>query len=299
MHADVPAEPPTDGEAVAPRFQVHAYPLALRIVSSVLLVLSTALVLHASERILFATFTGAMNPKPPALAGWLALLALVLFGLTRLIRWLTAATFSVEPSRFVLQRRGDRFEIPVTSVESVRVWRLPLPGAGLSLRMQSGRGFQYALQVADPLPVLEAIGRDGSQTSAAVRHPLTVFAHARAMIVRRRWYRLALKFVLFPLLPAAAMFYTHQSITYGGPFGQYQWYGLGPYLRTFSTYWIFSTAVLVLFASLWRVLSELVAFVAVWISPPYARGVRRFVEVACAVLYYVGFPALLAWQYLQ
>jgi hypothetical protein len=299
MHADAPAEPSADGQAVAPSFQVHAYPLALRIVSSVLRVLGAAIVLYASELVFSTTFTGAVNPTPPARAGWLALLALVLFGLTRLIHWLTAATFSIEPSRFVLQRRGDRFEIPVTSVESVRVWRVLLPGAGLSLRMKSGRGFQYALQVADPLPVLEAIGRDSAQVSAAVRHPLTAFAHARATIARGRWYHLALKFVLFPLLPAASMFYTHQSITYGGPFGQYQWYGLGPYLRSFSTYWIFSTAVLVLFASLWRVLFELVAFVAVWIFPRYARGERRFVEVACAVLYYVGFPALLAWRYLQ
>ncbi|MFY0567994.1 hypothetical protein ACN28E_29755 [Archangium lansingense] len=292
MHADAPAEPSANGQAVAPRFQVQAYPLALRIVGAALQVLITADILCASALVVAATFTGAMNPKPPALAGWLALLAIVLFGLTRLIRWLTAATFSVEPSRFVLQRRDEQFEIPVTSVESARVWRLPLPGAGLSLRMKSGRGFQYALQVADPLPVLEAMGTEA-------RHPLTVFAHARAAVVRRRWYHLALKYVLFPLVPAVIMFQLNQRITYGGPFAQYHMYGLGSYLQNFITYWAYFTALLVLFASIWRVLAELVAFAAAWISPLRARGVRRFVEVAVAVLYYGGFCSLVAWKFLQ
>lgn len=292
MPADAPVAPSANGQAVTPRFQVHAYPLALRVISSLLQVLITADLLCASALVVTGTFTGAMNPKPPALAGWLALLALVLFGLTRLIRWLTAATFSVEPSQFVLQRRGDRFEIPATSVESARVWRLPMPGAGLSLRMKSGRGFQYALQVADPLPVLEAMGKEAG-------HPLTAFAHARATVIRRRWYHLALKFVLFPLVPTVIMFQLNQRITYGGPFAQYHMYGLRPYLLSFFTYWTYFTALLVLFASLWRVLSELVAFAAAWISPRRARGVRRFVEVASAVLYYGGFCALVAWRFLQ
>ncbi|HYO66806.1 MAG TPA: hypothetical protein VEU33_12040 [Archangium sp.] len=290
--ADAPVAPSAHGQPVAPRFKVHAYPLALRLISALLQVLMTADILCASALIVVGTFTGAMNPKPPALAGWLALIALALFGLTRLIRWLTAATFSVEPSQFVLERRGDRFELPVTSVESARVWRLPLPGAGLSLWMKSGRGFQYALQVADPLPVLEAMGKEAG-------HPLTAFAHARAKVIRRPWLHLALKFVLFPLVPAVIMFQLNQRITYGGPFAQYQMYGLGPYLWSFFTYWTYFTALLVLFASIWRVLAELVAFAGAWISPQRARGVRRFVEVANAVLYYGGFCSLVAWKFLQ
>ena len=155
--ADAPVAPSAHGQPVAPSFQVHAYPLVLRLVSSLLQVLTRADLLCASALVVVGTFTGAMNPRPPALAGWLVLIALGLSGLNWLIRWLSAATFSIEPSQFVLERRGDRFEIPVASVESARVWRLPLPGAGLSLRMKSGRGFQYELQVADPLPVLEAM----------------------------------------------------------------------------------------------------------------------------------------------
>ena len=299
MHAaDAPAEPPANGRAALPGFQVHAYPLVLRLVSSLLQVLSAAALLYASALIVFFTFTGAMNPKPPILGVWIGLLALALFGLTRLIRWLTAATFSVEPERLVLERRGERFEIPSSSVESVRVWRLPLPGAGVSLRMKSGRAFQYSSQVEDPLPLLEAIGQESPGALAEARRPLTVFTHARAMVVRRRWYHLAFKFVLFPLVPGTIVFRANQYITFGGPFSQYKMYGLGPYLQSFVTYWAYFFALLVLYATVWRVLSELVAFVGAWSSPRHARGVWRFVEVASAVLYYVGSLALLAAQFL-
>jgi len=297
MHADVPAEPPADGQSVAPRFQVHAHSLVLRIISSALGVLLAADVLVVSWLVATFTFTGALNPTPPPLAGWFALLALVLFGLIQLIRWLSAATFSVEPAQLVLQRRADRFEIPFTSVESVRIWRLFLPGAGVTLRMKSGRDFQSQLQVSDPLPLLEAIGRASPGISAEMRHPDTAFAHARATIARRRWYHRAFKFVLFPLLPAGIMFRANQYITYGGPFAQYQMYGLGPYLLSFFTYWVYFTALLVPYAWVWRVLLELVAFGAVWLSQRHARGVRWFVEIACAVLYYVGFPALLVVRF--
>ncbi|WP_257446842.1 hypothetical protein [Archangium lipolyticum] len=297
MHADAPAEPPVNGQASAPRFQVHAWPLALRLLGSALQVLTALTVLYASVLVMAFTFTGSQNPVPPARAGWCALLALVLFGLTRLLRLLTTATFSVEPGQLVLERRDERFEIPLASVDVVRVWWLP-PGAGFSLRMKSGRDFQYSPQVADPLPVLEAIGREKPEVSAAARHPHVVFAHARSVLASRRWYHWLIKFVLFPLVPTVIMFRANQYITYGGPFGQYQMYGLGPYLQSFGTYWAHYTGCLVVYASLLRVLFELVAFVAVWISPRHARGVRRFVEVTCAVLYYVGIPAFMGAMFL-
>lgn len=295
MHAaDAPAETSATAQADAPSFQVHAYVPAPRILGAVFQGVIAASILVASWIVFSFTFTGAMNPTPPALAGWLALLALVLFGLHRLIRWLSAATLSVEPSRLVLERRGDRFEIPVSSVESVRVWRLPLPGAGLSLRMKSGRTFQYSPQVADPRPLLEAIARENPSLTVETRHPLAAFAHARATSFHRRWYFFVLEFVLFPLVTGTIVFQLNQRITFGGPFAQYHMYGLGPYLRSFGTYWASLTAALVMFATPWRVLAELVALVGTWLSPPHARGVRRFVELAWLLLYFGGFSAIMA-----
>lgn len=286
-----------DMHAVASRFQVHAYSVPLRITGIVLHVLAAASLVQTTLLIAFSTFTGAMNPTPPPQAGAFFLLTLVLLGLARLLHGRTASTLAVEPTQLVLQRSGERFEIPLASVESVRPWWLPLPGRGLTLRMKSGRAFQYGLWVPDPLPVLEGLGRELPQSTEAVRHPGTAFAHARFELGRRRWYHLLFKFVLFPLLPTAIMFRLNQLITYGGWLGQYHMYGWGPYLLSFFTYWVYFIALLVLFASLWRVVFELVALVGTWVSPPHARGVRRFVEIASGVLYYVGIPALMLWRF--
>lgn len=296
MHAaDAPAETAAPGQdVVAPSFHVRAYALAPRFLSAVFQAVIAADLLLASYIVFSFTFTGAMNPTPPVMAGWLVLLALVLYGLLQLTRWLSGATFSVEPSRFVLERRGDRFEIPVSSVESIRVWRLPLPGAGLSLRMKSGRTFQYAAQVADPRPLLEAIARENPSLPVELAHPLAAFAHARATSFHRRWYFRVLELVLFPLVTGTIVFQLNQRITFGGPFAQYHMYGLGPYLRSFFTYWAALTSTLLLFATPWRVLAELVALVGAWLSPPRARGVRRVVEIAWLLLYFGGFSAVMA-----
>lgn len=295
MHAaDASAEPPAAGQAVAPSFHVRAYAPAPRLLSAVFQGVIAADLLLASFLVSAFTFNGAMNPMPPGIAGWLVLLALVLYGLLQVTRWLSAATFTVEPSRFVLERRGDRFEIPVASVESIRVWRLPLPGAGLSLRMKSGRAFQYSVQVADTKPLLEAMARENPTLPVETRHPLAAFAHARATSFHQRWYFRVLEFGLFPLVTGTIVFQLNQRITFGGPFAQYHMYGLGPYLRSFFTYWAALTSALLLFATPWRVLAELVALVGAWISPPHARGVRRFAEIAWLLLYFGGFSAVMA-----
>jgi hypothetical protein len=126
--ADASSEPSADGQSLAPRFQVHAYPLVLRLVSAGLQVLLAVNTLYVLVLVFFFTFTGAINPRPPARALWLTLLSFALLGLLRLIHRLTTASLSVEPERLVLERRGDRFEIPLASVEAVRVWRLLVPG---------------------------------------------------------------------------------------------------------------------------------------------------------------------------
>jgi hypothetical protein len=274
-----------------PHFQVHAYPLALRLVGSLALSVCGANLLFLAAVVVAPIFTGMGDPPLSGLATWLVLGSLVPLGLARLIRWSCAATLQVEPAQLVLQRRRVRFEIPRASIDSLRPWWVPLPGAGLTLRMKSGRSFHYRLQLPDPQPLLESLGKEDS-LAAAARHPSVAFAQARHALVRTRWYHLAFKFVLFPLLPTLLFFRAHQYITFGGPFGQYQMYGLGPYLKSLAGYWGTFIVQLLLFASVLRGVGELVALGGAWLSPPHARGMRRVVEIACRLLYYVGFPAL-------
>lgn len=277
----------------AASFSVHALSPPQRLGAGVLPVLGQVSLLAASWLVVFETFTGSTTPTPPALAGWLALLALGLFALNRLLSALTRATLLVEADRLVLDRRVDRLEIPLASVESVRCGGWPVPGVSLGLRMKSGRRFASALVLKDPLPVLEALERVRPGVGEAAGRPLIAFARARAL-TRPSALALVFKFVLFPLLPGTAVFQLNQRIIYGGPFAQYQTQGLGPYARSFMLYWAYLAAGLVLYACVCRVLAELVALVGAGLSPPHARGVRRFVEFTCAGLYYVGVPALLA-----
>lgn len=291
--------PPVSAPADAPRFRVHAWTRLSRAFSALVLGLALVLLYSGAGIILQFTFTGAMNPHPPVLAGLLVLAALLGVGLERLWRRFTRATVAVEAERLVLERRAERLEIPLASVARIRGWRLPWPSAGLSLRMRSGRSLGTGLRVEDPLPVLTALGPALQSAREEARHPLTAFVHARVTVLRQRGLWLAFKFVLFPLLPGGIMFRANQYITFGGPFAQYRMYGLAPYLMSLFTYWVYFAAVLLLYAALWRLPAETMALAATWALPSRARGIRLVVEVACGVLYYAGSLSILASQFLS
>ncbi|MBN1205799.1 MAG: hypothetical protein JXB05_12855 [Myxococcaceae bacterium] len=225
-------------------------------------------------------------------------LTLVPRGLVWLLQRFTAATLHVEPTRLVLQLRTVRFELPLESITGLEPWRLPLPGSGVALRMKSGRRFQYGLQVEAPAPLFAALGSALPTAGAAAAHPSSRLGQARHDFRRRLWDKPAIKFGLFPLLPTVIMFRAHQYITYGGPFGEYEVFGLGHYLRTFAGYWIGFATGLLLYASFWRILAEALAFPLTWLRPSRAGAVRQLAEWLCRLMYYVGFPALLAWRFL-
>lgn len=281
------------------RFQAHALSPAGRAVSVFAQLLSAANIADLLALVLLDIFEGDGRAPPMVVALRLALFTLVPNGLVWLVRRLSAATVEVvEPTRLVLALRRTHFEVPLDAVAEVRPWRLPLPGAGVTLRMKTGRNFRRGLELTDPTPLLEALGQVGLGAAAA-SHPNTVYARARHAAPRRGWDRWWMKLVVFPLLPAAVMFRVHQYITYGGPFGQYQMYGLGPYLRTFAGYWIGMAANLVLYAAVWRVLAEVAAISTAWAAPSRAGGVRRLAEIACRVAYYLGVPALILARFLM
>lgn len=293
MHAAAaPAEPSAPG-AEAPRsFQLHAWPLSLRLVGVLAQLVHAANVIHLSGLLVLGSVEGALPAPPLFLALRLALFSLLPLGLVRLLRAWTRATVDVGAEQLVLQLRGVRFEIPYASLDSVRPWRLPLPVPGFSLRMKSGRTFHYGLETGDPLPLLDALGAHGPFGAETSGHPGTRFAQARAL-VKRRWWHLALKYGLFPLVPTVIFFRAHQYIAYGGPFGQWQMFGFEAWLKSLVVeYWVVVLTYLVLYAGLWRGVAGALAFAGAWVAPSRARGVRRLAEWLCALAYYVGLPAL-------
>ncbi len=240
-------------------------------------------------------------PVTPPLLIRLVLTFTVLPGLAAwILRRACAAEIEVEPDAFTVRRRHLRIEIPPSAIADVMPWRVPLPGPGLSLRLRSGRRLDHGVQVRDPVPLLRALSEQGSVAAAraALEHPSMVWAHARAMGPGPRWHHLAGKFLLFALGPTAVLFNAHQHISYGGTFGQMHLEGLGPYLRTFGIYWGTTAIYLVLYASAWRGLGEVVALGSAYVAPSLAARVRRAVEITCRTVYYGGVPVLLLLRFL-
>ncbi len=228
---------------------------------------------------------------------------LVLTALPAVTAWLAlrtaAARVAVGAGMLVLERRNLRVDVPCDAIVAVVPWRVPLPSAGLTLRLRSGQRLRQRVQPSDPAALLTALAEHGGVEDArrALRHPTVVYATAK----RRppsRWYHYAAKYPLFALLPTVVLFNAHQHIAYGALLGEYYLLGLGSWLATLTTYWTTLTIYLVLFAAVWRGIAEAVALLMAWLAPARAVRVRRQVEVGCRLLYYGGVPVLLVLRFL-
>jgi apolipoprotein N-acyltransferase len=221
-----------------------------------------------------------------------------------LASWLLGRVFAgrltIDRDTVVLERPGERAEIPCTSIARLVPWTLPLPAAGVSLQLRSGRWFPWRLQIADPVAFGDALADAGAPESVRLgaRTPAALYAASTA-IARGRTDHPMLKFVAFALLPTLPLFRLHQWIAFGGTFGEYYMYGLGAYLLGFAIFWSSSIVHLVLWAAVLRaVLEPLVAAVA-WRAPDRTLAARRAVEATLRVLYYGAVPVFLLRLYLQ
>jgi len=274
----------------------YAYRRPWRIVAGVL----TALAGLSLPVILLLVLIATDPPvTPPDLATLFAVLTVIPMMLASLVQRAFAAEIEVRGRDLVVRRRDLRLEVPCDAIASIGSWLVPLPGPGVSLRMRSGRGLRYVLQLRDPAPLLEALARAGvSAARGALNHPTVVWAHARAEVAPWRWYHLLAKFGAFGFLPAAVLFNAHQHISYGGTFGQYYIYGLVPYLQTLGIYWGTIVIYLVLYAGVWRGIAEGVALMATRVAPSRAARVRRGIDTGCRLAYYAGVPLLLLVRFL-
>ena len=227
----------------------------------------------------------------PVLVGSLLVFAVLPAAAAWMVERATAAEVAVGDD-VVLARPDLRLEVPRAAIDRVHPWALPVPGPGVSFALRSGRRLSHGLELADPVPLLGALGQERDL------HPVAVWAHARAATRPWRWHHLLWKFGLFALAPTAVLFNAHQHIAYGGWRGQYYLEGPGPYFRTFAIYWLTVAIDLLLWAALWRAVGEGAALAAACVAPSRAARMRRLVEVACRLVYYAGVPALVAARFL-
>lgn len=213
----------------------------------------------------------------PALTAWAILRAF-------------AGTADVRAGTLCLRRGDLQVDVPCAAIAAVRLWWIPLPLPGLATTPR----LPFGIALARPGRLLDALAAGGVDVARARRHATVVWAETR---LARSWWHAPLKFVVFGALPAGVLFYTHQSIAYGGPFGQ--WYLEGPaaYLRTLAEYWATTAILLCSYASMWRAVGEGVVWVVAAVRPAAAPAARPVVEAACALAYYGGVPVLLALRY--
>lgn len=296
---DASGAPPPATLPEPARFVVHAWTPGLRALTVVTQLAVLGALLHFTAQLWMLISEGAQQIPAVPIATGLLLRVILPLAFVSALRRSRRATLDLDTHQWTLTLRGGtRMEIPFEAVAAVRPWRLPLPGPGLALRMQSGRAFSHALEVEDAVPLLSALGRHGA-LGAAQAHTLVRYAQARHALWRRRWYHLLVKFVLFPLVPTVILFHLNQVISFGGALGEYRMYGLGAYLRSFGRYYVPISLFLLLFACFWRVVAESASLLAAWLLPAWARGVRRAAEWLCRLVYYAGILAAIGARFLM
>ncbi|HET7792430.1 MAG TPA: apolipoprotein N-acyltransferase [Rhizobacter sp.] len=214
----------------------------------------------------------------PELAAWLVLRAF-------------AARAALEQGALVLTRGPQRIELALRDMVAIEPWRLPVPDAGVSLRLASGQ--RHGLLHANPAALARVLVSAGAAVQAPVTTRSGLYAQVRGA-VRRGWLdHLLVKFVLLPLVLAIPAFRLHQHVTFGSSFGEYEAFGLAAYLSAFALWWaawIFGVA---LTASAVRAAVETGTLASVWLRPSRAVDVRRGLERLGLAALYLGMPAWL------
>lgn len=290
---------PSDDLPSPPPVKVYACSAPMRLLRVSLQALAGLNLLYVTAAIVHDILAGEQSAPPELVALGLAVFSGVPLGVAWLLGRLGAATVDIQPPLLVLTLRRARFEIPLASIVAVRPWALPLPGPGLALEMTSGRLFRYRLQLADPGALIEALASALPAARSALDHRSVAHARARQRHAQRRLRYWLLKFGLFPFVLAVLLFRVHQYISYGGPFGEYHRFGLAAYLKSFGLAWAGITALLVVYAGIFRLVAETLTFSLTWALPGRARGLRRAAEIFCQLVYFGLVPAYVLFRFLE
>jgi apolipoprotein N-acyltransferase len=227
------------------------------------------------------TFTGLF--LIPEAASWCVLFAF-------------AARASIANGSLILTRGAQRFELALSDIAAVELWRLPIPGSGVSFRLASGQCWRYGLALANPNALANVIAAaDGPLTQQRTFAHEAMYAYAQARLAIRHWlldHPLA-KFILLPLALAIPAFHLHQHIAYGSAFGEYYSFGLKAYLAAFALWWAAWAIGVVLIAALLRTAIETGTLLTALLRPSLVIAVRRWLERLGRTALYLGLPAWL------
>lgn len=206
------------------------------------------------------------------------------------------ASVSIDNGRLIFRGHWQRIDVPLQRIVALRPWSLPLAGPGLDIELASGQRLPQRIVLSDPAALHAALHAAGAPLRAYPRGWPGLLSRmlAQRAAAGHRWLdHVAIKFVLFPLLPAIPAFRLHQVIAFGGSFGEYLTYGLQAWVSGLLIWWASWSLGLMLFAALLRLLIEIGSGSALLLRPEHARSARLGLETCGRLLYYIGVPVWL------
>jgi apolipoprotein N-acyltransferase len=235
---------------------------------------------------------GTLQAQPLALIRLFTAVCLIPEAAACVVLRLSLAQVELKGGQLLLARGPQRLQLPLRDIAAIEPWRLPLPGPGASLRLQSGRRWPLGLAARDPWALAGALG-------VPVLHPRLpgpwwAGLRSHAGRPRGRLSRPAFQFLLLPLVLAAIAFQLHQRIAYGSVLGELHSFGLRAYLTAFGLWWAAWTAGVVLCAAGLRLAIEAGVLAGALWRREQAPPLRAWLECAGLLLLYAGLPAWLA-----
>jgi apolipoprotein N-acyltransferase len=205
-----------------------------------------------------------------------------------------SAQATVTDGKLVLMRGARRRELALDQIAAVQLWRLPIPGPGLSLRLATGRRWRYGLALTNPGARAAGLAATAAQPARqGVRAVLQVYARSSLALRRSRLDHPLPKYVLLPLVLALPAFHLYQHIAYGSAFGEYYSFGLKAYLSAFALWWAAWSIGVVLTEALVRTAIIAATLLTALLRPARAIAIRRWLERVGHVALYLGMPGWL------
>ncbi|MEN9866049.1 MAG: apolipoprotein N-acyltransferase [Pseudomonadota bacterium] len=203
-----------------------------------------------------------------------------------------SARASIESGKLVLSQGSRRMELALHEITAFEIWRIPLPGPGVTLTVTSSQRWQYHLACANPAALAQALALAGGITSAPPS-PVSLYQQARMAMRRGRLDQAWLKFLLLPLALALPAYYLHQHIAYGSGFGEYSAFGLKAWASGLALWWAAWAIGVTLCGSVLRLLIEVGTLLALLLRAQNVVALRRWFERAGHIALYLGLPGWL------